>query len=86
MGYCFFNRRNYVARTNVPCTLKLSGCVFVSRAEKKIAVLEGMTNIMPTTIAYMSIEDPIWRFEFIRRMGKAGNHHNGRSCSPSKPA
>jgi hypothetical protein len=65
--------------------LKLTWCIFVSRAPQEIPVIETQPNIVPTRIASMVVDDAVWRCELVGWMGEATYQDDGSAHRPCQP-
>ena len=58
----------------------------VTRTPEEIEVIEIQPHVVPAGVAGVIIDDAVRRCEFVRRMGKAGNHHHRDTAPPCEPA
>ena len=60
-------------------------CILVSRTPEKIKMVKVNSHIIPTAIAGVIIDYPIWGVKFIGWMSEATNHYYGNFATPCEP-
>src|SRR6516165_3029644 len=68
-----------------PGAFELAWRVLVTRTPQVILVVEAHAHIVPTTIAGVVVDDPVWRGELIGRVGETADHHDRDPSPPGQP-